>query len=238
MDRLPEHIEDAVEEQGWSFYYADGQVELAKHSPLGEDFVACVEVDDFERELREYCVDFDADEHAAMWVESRGENGTPESVIDLAQDALDIQEMLDELLDAVVMAQVAHRCDPREIEDLWKELGDVPFDEDEDGQLRLESRWMGFPAGTSCEEIWHWFDEAYPEGVHAFMFPAQHAADEETHRAWLRGKLDRFQTYMKDGMWDEIGGDGVCADQAWDVMSAFEEFCEKGLVTDGEGRAL
>lgn len=102
MSRLPEYIEDAIEEQGWWFCYVDGQVELEKHSPLGEDFITTVEVEDFEANLREYCVDFDADEHAAMWIPYRGENGTPESVIDLARDALDIQEMLDELLDAVV----------------------------------------------------------------------------------------------------------------------------------------
>lgn len=105
--RLPEHIEDAVEEQGWSVSYDDDDcVELEKHSPLGEDFIMTVEVEDFERKLREYCVSFDADEHAAMWVEARGRvNGVPESVIDLARDAIDIQEMLDDLLDAVVDAE-------------------------------------------------------------------------------------------------------------------------------------
>lgn len=103
--KLPEHIEDAIEEQGWSIYYTDdGYVELENHSPLGEDLIATIDVDGFERELREYCVRFDADEHAAMWITCRGENMVPDSVIELAQDALDIQEMLDELLDAVVKA--------------------------------------------------------------------------------------------------------------------------------------
>lgn len=178
MERLPEHIEEAIEDDGWNLNYADGQVELEKESPLGEDFIAYIDVDDFERNLREYCVDFDTDEHAAMWVEARGKvNGVPESVIALAQDAVDIQEMLDELLDTVVMAQIAHRHDSREIEGLWKELEDVPFYEDEDGEMRLESRWMGFAAGMGRAAIWHWFDEAYPQGVHVLMFPAQHEAD-------------------------------------------------------------
>lgn len=177
MERLPEHIEDAIEEDGWYMSYCDGEVELEKNSPLGEDFIACVDVDGFETKLREYCVDFDADEHAARWIGCRGENGTPDSVIDLAQDALDIQEMLDALLDAVEMADIAHRHDIYVIELLWKELGDVPFYEDEDGEMRLESRWMGFAAGTGRHAIWRWFDEAYPQGVHALMFPAQHEAD-------------------------------------------------------------
>lgn len=104
---LPEHIEDAVEEQGWSVSYDDdGCVELEKCSPLGEDFIMTIEVEDFVANLRDRAHYFDADEHAAMWIEARGRvNGVPESVIGLAQDALDIQEMLDRLLDAVVEAE-------------------------------------------------------------------------------------------------------------------------------------
>lgn len=106
MSRLPGHIEDAIEEQGWNLGYCDGEAELERYSPLGEDFIVYIDVDDFEANLRRYCVDFDADEHAAMWVDARGKvNGVPESVIDLARDARDIQEMLDELLDAVVEAE-------------------------------------------------------------------------------------------------------------------------------------
>lgn len=178
MERLPEHIEDAIEEDGWNLDYCDGEVELEKESSLGEDFIAYVDAEDFITSLRQYCIGFDADEHAAMWIEARGRvNGVPESVIALAQDALDIQDMLDALLDAVEMADIAHRHDIYAIELLWRELGDVPFEEDEDGELRLESRWMGFAAGTGCHAIWRWFDEAYPQGVHALMFPAQHEAD-------------------------------------------------------------
>lgn len=103
--KLLEHIEDAIEEDGWNLGYCDGQVELEKQSPLGEDFIAYVDVEEFVANLRQYCSDFDADEHAAMWINARGRvNGVPESVIALAQDALDIQDMLDELLDAVVKA--------------------------------------------------------------------------------------------------------------------------------------
>ena len=43
--------------------------------------------------------------------------------------------------------------------------------------MRLESRWMGFAAGTGREQIWRWFDETYPQGVHALMLPAGHALD-------------------------------------------------------------
>lgn len=44
---------------------------------------------------------------------------------------------------------------------LWDELGDIAID----GQERIEDAWHGFPAGTPREEIWHWFEDAYPVSV-------------------------------------------------------------------------
>ena len=51
-----------------------------------------------------------------------------------------------------------------EIELLWEELEDVPFDEREDGELILAVDWRQFPKGTERTEIWNWFDEAYRDG--------------------------------------------------------------------------
>jgi len=59
------------------------------------------DVDELAREVRRYAADFDADEHAAMWVESRGKRGVPDSIRTLIDDADAIQEMLDELADAL-----------------------------------------------------------------------------------------------------------------------------------------
>lgn len=61
----------------------------------------------------------------------------------------------------------------RLVEKAWDELSDVPFDEDDGGYLRLESDWGLFAAGTDREEIWHWFDDHHPAGVHALMFPSE-----------------------------------------------------------------
>ena len=48
--KLPEHIEDAIEEQGWSIHYTDdGCVELESFSPLGENLVETIETDGFVR---------------------------------------------------------------------------------------------------------------------------------------------------------------------------------------------
>ena len=67
---------------------------------------------------------------------------------------------------------------------LWAELGELPFEEDKDGVLHLmfDSGWKfdkfghegRFYPGQAREEIWRWFDDRYPGGVHALMFPSEH----------------------------------------------------------------
>lgn len=51
------------------------------------------------------------------------------------------------------------------IEDLWKELEDVSFDENKNGELILVESWFIFDKGTEREDIWHWFDEYHSQGV-------------------------------------------------------------------------
>lgn len=53
-----------------------------------------------------------------------------------------------------------------ELEDMWNELEDVPFDETEDGRLILAEDWRQFPKGTEREEIWKFFDKEHSMGVH------------------------------------------------------------------------
>lgn len=104
MKELKQKYIDILEENDWSVssYTDDGRVELQKYSPAGEDFSIIVEVEDFTESVREYANDFDANEHAAMWIEARGKvNGVPESIKELIDDAEEIQEMLNELADAL-----------------------------------------------------------------------------------------------------------------------------------------
>lgn len=103
MKELKQKYIDILEENDWSVssYTDDGRVELQKYSPAGEDFSIIVEVEDFTESVREYANDFDANEHAEMWIEARGKvNGVPESIRELIEDAEAIQEMLDGLADA------------------------------------------------------------------------------------------------------------------------------------------
>lgn len=108
MKELEQKYIDILEENGWSVsvYIADGRVELEKYSPAGEDFVIAVEMENFPSSVREYANDFDADEHAEMWIKARGKiKGIPESVRDLIDDADAIQEMLNKLADALEVVE-------------------------------------------------------------------------------------------------------------------------------------
>lgn len=104
MKELEQKYIYILEENDWivSSYTNDGKVELEKYSPAGEDFLMCVEVENFPESVREYANDFDADEHAEMWIEARGRvRGVPNSIRELIEDAEAIQEMLNELADAL-----------------------------------------------------------------------------------------------------------------------------------------
>ena len=85
----------------------DGEcyAEMEFYSDAGEDFVFTVWFDgtwtDFVENFREYAVEFDPDEHAEMWVNSRGENGVPDSIRTLIDDANSIKEHLEQFSDGL-----------------------------------------------------------------------------------------------------------------------------------------
>jgi hypothetical protein len=53
----------------------------------------------------------------------------------------------------------------REVEKLWEELEDVPFDENENGRLVLANDWYGWSKGTMREDIWSWFAGHHSKGI-------------------------------------------------------------------------
>lgn len=55
----------------------------------------------------------------------------------------------------------------KEMESLWEKLEDIPFIEDEEGRLILDSDepWHNFEPGTTKEEIWHYFDRNHSKGI-------------------------------------------------------------------------
>ena len=91
-------IRRICENLDWSIHEYKTDVELEKFSPAGEEFFFCVDKKDFINNVIEYAEDFDADEHAEMWVENRHTvSSVPQSIRTLIDDADAIKEMLLEL---------------------------------------------------------------------------------------------------------------------------------------------
>lgn len=68
-----------------------------------------------------------------------------------------------------------------DLEDLWRELADVPFDDgDPDVDMTLAENWKWFSKGTPREEIWHWFDERHSKGVAFLLYGTQGPEQQET----------------------------------------------------------
>lgn len=72
---------EVLEKQDWSVssYTDDGRVELEKYSPAGEDFLMCVNVENFPEAVMGYYESFDIDDHIEMWVEAK-KNGVKQTV--------------------------------------------------------------------------------------------------------------------------------------------------------------
>lgn len=108
MSKLMDALIDAAELLDWSVHIYDDYIEFEKYSPAGEDFIFTITGNDEARvveQVREYAYDFDPDEHAEMWVESRGKRGVPDSIRTLIDDADAIKEMVSELADALRKAE-------------------------------------------------------------------------------------------------------------------------------------
>lgn len=123
-------------------------VELQRESPAGEDFIMYIyfnqskPVTSFLEDLKEYYEDFDPEEHAEMYIDSRGQNGVPGTIRELLDDADAIKEM---------------------IGDLWKELSGYRPKESPD---IIE---VSCNAGTICARISR--DNNYPEIYTYFKKP-------------------------------------------------------------------
>lgn len=76
--------------------------ELGFHSDLGEDVIEYVKAEtdsEFAEAVRKLAEEFDPEEHAELYISSRGKNGVPDSIRDLLNDAQGIKEFLTDLSD-------------------------------------------------------------------------------------------------------------------------------------------
>lgn len=103
MSKPNDLLFEKAEDLGWYVHFCqDNSIEFEKWTSAGEDFVFSIEGRDIVREVAEYTYDFDADEHASMWINARERvPGVPKSVRTLIDDADEIQKMLDVLADAL-----------------------------------------------------------------------------------------------------------------------------------------
>lgn len=74
--------------------------------------------------------------------------------------------------DCAVIRDALNEIEPlaerdKALADLWAEFGDIPMDPETE---QMEEEFLGFPAGTHREEIWHWFDERHSKGVAFLMY--------------------------------------------------------------------
>lgn len=53
-----------------------------------------------------------------------------------------------------------------DIEALWSYFGDVPMNPVTE---KIEADFLHFPVGTPREDVWHWFDKIYPDGVASLL---------------------------------------------------------------------
>lgn len=105
---MKETYGEILERLGWSYTDdGDGNIELEKYSPAGEDFIITVGAENFAENVKEYAAHFDQDEHIEMWISARrsGTRGVP-STRELVKDAEDIDAMLKELAEALFAAEL------------------------------------------------------------------------------------------------------------------------------------
>lgn len=104
---MNEKYREICERLGWRVIEcSDGNFELEKWSPAGEDIVFDVDAGSFLDSVKSYYDDFDIDEHVALWIESRGKRGVPSTVRELLEDAEAIDAMLKELAEALFAAEL------------------------------------------------------------------------------------------------------------------------------------
>lgn len=103
MPDLLEALKRKAEDLDWSWDEdEDGYVQLGKYSPAGEDFFIVVNAGNLVDEIRDYSDSFDTERHVHDLLDAKdnGFRGVP-SLKELVEDADAIQEMLEELTDAM-----------------------------------------------------------------------------------------------------------------------------------------
>lgn len=160
---LSKRIEEVLEKFDFSLcgeiterYSEKGKydVELETYSPEGENVIVSLIYDGTEENFIsafvEYANWFDAEEHAEMWIESRGKNGVPESIKDLLEDAEWQKDMLLKVAEAL-----------NNLDDESEELNSM--DREQFYNYIVENFTISGEAGRLIDNILHFVESNYPE---------------------------------------------------------------------------
>lgn len=105
---MNERYREVCENLDWSVTdTGDGNIELEKYSPAGEDFTITVGAEKFVDNVKAYAASFDPEEHVEMWILARrsGTRNVPSSCA-LVEDAKAIDKMLQKLAQALFAAEL------------------------------------------------------------------------------------------------------------------------------------
>ena len=126
-----------------------------------------------------------------------------------------------------------------ELEKLWNQFGDIPMNPDTE---RIEEPFLGFPAGTDREDIWHWFDERHSKGVSFLLYGVPfYEKEQEDHSPLLDFIKQEVPFRLKEIFCipDDLLTPSVVDDIVWslyddsDVMfdyDSMDEFISKRLM--------
>ena len=101
-NKINDKIIAILEDSGWIVSDNEDQIYIETHSPAGEHLITTLCKENLIENLKEYCTDFDPEEHAEELIIAKhnGLQGVP-SVRTLIEDADAIKEMLDKLVSAL-----------------------------------------------------------------------------------------------------------------------------------------
>lgn len=115
-----------------------------------------------------------------------------------------------------------------EIEKMWDELADVPFNEDSEGKLILSVDWKDFTKGTDRDEIWHFFDENHSKGVAWLLY--EYTSDNLTKDEGVVELWDKIEEILVDeGVRYDFGDMSGNRDA---LIDFYTDFCGQEIPTE------
>lgn len=112
----------------------------------------------------------------------------------------------------------------KSLEEMWIELTDVPFDENETGELILAEDWASiFSKGDSREAVWHWFDEMHSKGVAWLLNEFEEEMSLEEAIEWCSNKNLTINFYGNSHVEVLDGLDSVSGVDLLDVLVEFKK---------------